>query len=55
MGVTSGPEPYRVLPEPVPPSEMTTGQDVCAAERAAAIAAAVALSAPGVPMGPDGE
>lgn len=54
MGVSSGPESHWVLPEPIPLSEMTTGQDVSAAERAELLAAATALSAPGAPVGPDG-
>ena len=54
MSGTSGAGRYRVLPEPIPLSETTTGQDVSAAGRAAALAAATGLWAPGVPTGADG-
>ena len=55
MDANRGPDHYRVLPEPIPVSEMTTGHDVSAVGRAAGLAAAAALSAPGVPLGPEGE
>ena len=55
MDANRGPDYYRVLPERVPVSEMTTEHDVSAVGRAAMLAAAAALTVPGVPLGPEGE